>query len=161
MAVDDDLLVNQQHLLHHRLSAAQHHRLQTGGAAHPLSLVHWQQPQCWRMSPHRTGSCTRWGKSRTEKDIDGESLNHKQDAKELSVKSPIKWSLSVFLLFLIIFPHFYWFSWNVLIYFFILKLIEYTQLEFCVIFHLIEKTLEDIHIHEDTFDQLLWKAIYL
>lgn len=94
LAVDDDLLVIQQHLQHHHLSAAQHLRLQTGEAADALCplfnasaaaiVLMTLLPQDGILNKMRKSS------KRTEEDDDKESLSRKQDAQEMSIRSPMK-----------------------------------------------------------------------
>lgn len=94
LAVDDDLLIIQQHLLHHHLSAAQHLRPQTGEAAdtlHPLFNASAAAIVLMTLLP-QDGilNKTRKSSKQMEEDVDRESLSHKQDAQEMSIRSPMK-----------------------------------------------------------------------
>lgn len=90
LAVDDDLHFIQQHLLHHHRSAAQHLGLQTGEAAdtlRPLSNASTAAALLITILPQeRILNKTR----KILKGDDRESLTHKQDANEMSVRSSIK-----------------------------------------------------------------------
>lgn len=94
LAVDDDLLAIQQHLLPHHLGAAQHLRPQTGEAADTLRplfnasaaaiVLRTLLPQDGILNKTRKSS------KQMEQDDDRESLSHKQYTQEMSIRSPMK-----------------------------------------------------------------------